>query len=60
MATRRLAFDNEGDDKIEDEDEDDNDDDLLRVNPRALMIFIWHDDFDYALLPRKTLRKIQA
>ena len=61
MATRRLAFDNEVDDKIEDEDEDDDDDDLLRVNPRALMIFTCrHDDFGYALLPQKTLRKIQA
>ena len=40
---------------IEDED------DLLRVNPRALMIFTCrHDDFGYALLPQKTLRKIQA
>ena len=55
MATRRLAFDNEDDDKIED------DDDLLRVSPRALMIFTCrHDDFGYALLPQKTLRKIQA
>ena len=55
MATRRLAFDNEVDDKIEDED------DLLRVNPRALMIFTCrHDYFGHALLPLKTLRKMQA
>ena len=61
MATRRLAFDNEVGDKIEDEDEDDDDDDLLRVNPRALVIFTCrHDNFAYALLPQKTLRKIQA
>ena len=50
MATRRLAFDNEVDDKIED------DDDLFRVNRRALMIFTCrHDDFGDALLPQKTM-----
>ena len=57
MATRRLAFDNED----QDEDEVEDEDNLLRVNPRALMIFTCrHDYFGHALLPLKTLRKMQA